>query len=122
MSTKESNYTWIEDLPKNCPPNDAFSPEELPLYRLIRSFPPTMEDFRPNPHCNISECINKSVSLFSRIENALELKKLPRHKDKLIARVILLNKDGLIKHTFSNPSHYSWWITRDFNPEQSEII
>lgn len=128
MNLQNSSYSWVEKLPIDCPPEDAISPEGLDLFRLVKSNPPTIEDFFPNPQnwpnkkFKMSECIAKSVSLFTRIDRLIDLKKLPRHRDKLIAKVILYHKDGLIKQTFSDVNHHSWWRTTEFNPNQTEIL
>jgi hypothetical protein len=36
---------WYEELPEECPPLEAFSPNEVELYRLAKSNPPTEADF-----------------------------------------------------------------------------
>jgi hypothetical protein len=128
MNYKDLQFSWAEQLPENCPPSDAFSPEGMDLFRLVSSNPPTIEDFYPNTQYNLnkyfrmSQCIQKSISLFATVDRLSNLQKLPRHRDKLIAKVILYQKDGLITHTFSDPAHHSWWRTTDFDPNQTEII
>jgi len=36
---------WFEDLPENCPPNNAYSPNHDRFFRLAKQYPPTERDF-----------------------------------------------------------------------------
>ncbi len=128
MGKKGLDHSWYEGLPENCPPENAISPEGIDLYRLVKTVPPTNEDFEINKRCRsnrnfrLSECITKSISLSTSIDRLRALKKLPLHRDEQIIKVLLLRKDGLIKQTFKDPSHHSWWRTKDFYLNQFEMI
>ena len=127
MTTEKPNFSWVEELPENCPPDNSLSPEGLDFYRLVNSDPPTHDDFLPTQGWsrrpfNISECIGKSVSLFTNTHRLKEIQKLPTHRHQVIARVLLYQKDGLISQTFSDETHYSWWRSNAFDPSQTEII
>ena len=36
---------WFENLPENCPPNDAINPTDFLCFRLAAQNPPTEEDY-----------------------------------------------------------------------------
>lgn len=128
MSDFMNHMNWIEDLPANCPPGDAIQPNNNEFYRLVNSNPPTPDDFLsyrqlwPNKLFNKSECIVRSISIFSNVENILRVKKLTTQKDKFIAKIVLQKKDGVIKQTCADQAHYSWWRTRGFDLNQCELM
>lgn len=47
---------------------------------------------------------------------------MPAHKDKLVSKIVLENKDGVIKQTCADLDHYSWWRTREFNLNHCELL
>lgn len=119
---------WVEELPKNCPPEEAASPNRKKFYRLCKNRPPKNTDFlsqrTENPtrtFAGISECILRSVSIWESKQKCLEQKKFPTQKDKLLAEFELKVDDGLILSTFKD-SHYSWWRSKSFNPKKTLII
>ena len=128
MSDFMSKINWTEILPDNCPPNDAVQPNNNEFYRLVNTNPPSFDDFLssrqvwPNKYFSKSECVVRSISIFSRIENIYRIKKMLTHKDKFIAKIVLQNKDGVIKQTCADHDHYSWWRTREFNLNQCELL
>lgn len=113
---------WAEDLPDNCPPDDAFKPENGEFYRLVASFPPSEEDFcshrklYPHKKFNASECVMRACSIISTFERCKSLSKLPLQRGKIIVKFILTPSAGLIKKTGGHSDHYSWWRLREFDP------
>lgn len=119
---------WKETLPEDCPPADAKSPNNESFYRLVTQAPPLESDFYSNRKLfplmrfNTSECVARSVSIFNCIKSCRQIRKLPAHKNKLVAKLTLPVEAGLIKKS-GRPKHYSWWIRKDFNPiEFLEIV
>jgi hypothetical protein len=128
MADLNYKMNWIEELPNNCPPSDAFNPNNNEFFRLVNTNPPTLDDFLsfrhmwPNRHISQSECIVRSISIFSKRDEADRIKQLPFHRDQIIAKITLLQKDGLIKQTFASKYHFSWWRTKEFNLNQCELL
>lgn len=112
---------WSENLPDQCPPENAFDPNGLVFYRLCETAPPTDQDFKSQravcPTCvykDVTECIAHSLSVWDNVEKCLNLLKLPRHKGKAAMKLELTTNDGLVLRTFK-PNHYSWWKTQSFD-------
>ena len=117
----EFEYDWFEDLPENCPPNGAEIPRGETYYRIVNSFPPRIEDFYswrklfPNKtHSN--ECIARAVSLRSSGAKCKKLLKLTRLKGKIVVKIELDETSGVVLKTGSHKTHYSWWMSLNFNP------
>lgn len=110
---------WFEDLPEQCPPNDAFTPSGQTYYRLVNDLNNAEVDLvsqrysKPTKKFSQDECICRSVSVFENFEDCENITKLPRHKNKKIFTLKLLESDGLLKQTFK-PSHHSWWRSSKF--------
>lgn len=119
--------TWFEALPPDCPPDEAFSPENS-FFRL-GSIPPDASDFwshrRLFPHkvFQVSECIARSLSVFDDLEAVRQLRRLlPAMRSKPIFQVDLTGKHGLILQTGNNLHHYSWWRSTGFDLQTIHII
>ena len=119
---------WYEQLPELCPPVDAV-PCEGTYYRIAKGNPASNGDFfsqrklQPNKvftGLGVDECIARSISLFSDINDAIRRLKLPKFRNAQIAAVTLEPKDGVMKKTFSD-SHYSWWRSTNFEVSQAKI-
>jgi hypothetical protein len=120
---------WHEPLPDECPPKDAFTPNENKFYRLVKTNPPTSSDFHSHrytqknkPFPGLSECIVRSVSIWSDPSKCVELKKLPTHKNKFIAELVLKPSDGLVAKTLTDIKHYSWWRSKATNVSEFNIL
>ena len=114
---------WFEELPEECPPKDAFSPNGQTFYRLVKGQPVTLDDFISQQAefpwkelLNIDKCIIRAVSVFLEKEDCEKMLKFPRHKTKSVYALILNEHDGVVKQTFK-PSHHSWWRTSNFELE-----
>lgn len=113
------NFNWYEDLPPDCPPEEARIPNIEQFFRLVDSIPPSIEDFYsnmmlyPNRDYN-DECKARAVSLLKTVKDCIKKKKFPSLRDKLIVKITLDRTSGVILRT--NRKHYSWWMSSDFNP------
>lgn len=118
---------WYEELPESCPPKDAFMPQHRKFYRVAKGDPCKDSDFfsqrklQPQKQFNVDECIARAVSVFEDYKDAERIVKLPKFKGGVIAEITLTERDGMIMKT-SSKSHYSWWRTKYFNYENSNII
>ena len=115
MSTK-----WLEDLPESCPPSDAYASNET-FYRLVSNNPPKISDFWSNrkifpqtPFPDLDECLIKSCSIISTIEECKKRRKHSRFKDKRILKFYLNRDIGVIKKTFGR-CHFSWWVSANLD-------
>lgn len=120
---------WFENLPSSCPPSDA-SECEGTYYRVSYGNPAESKDFFSQQKLapektfkgdGIDDCIVRAVSLFSALDDARQLLKLPKFKKANIAEICLHGKDGKIKKTFKK-SHYSWWRSKSFDVNTAKII
>ena len=112
---------WYEQLPALCGGT---------YYRISKGNPATDCDFfsqrkmQPNKTftgLGVDECVARSISLFSEVNDAARRLKLPKFRSANIAVVTLQPKDGVMKKTFSD-SHYSWWRSTDFDVSQAKIV
>lgn len=113
---------YREELPEGCPPNEAdeiHSPRDV--FRAVRQSPPDLRDFRSQraerptqDFSGVTECQARGVSVFARRQDCENLLRLPRMKNRLIARVRLEDGAGRIQQTFRE-SHHTWWPTADFD-------
>lgn len=123
------DYTWFEHLPEQCPPKEA-KPCNGIYYRIAKGVPTESEDYfsqrmlQPEKIFQgegIDECILRAVSVFDNPEMAQKRLKLPKFKSQVVIKVVLSEKDGVMKKTFG-PSHYSWWRSVIFNYVQTSVI
>lgn len=122
---------WFENLPEQCPPSDATYPNGMTVYRFSFTGIPDNPDFisqrMQNPEKvfhGVDECTAKSLSVFDSLDACQNKLKLPRNRKRFsgILEVNLTNEDGLIKKTFSDPDHYSWWRSNTFTFENVRTI
>lgn len=118
---------WYEKLPPDCPPLEAFAPEET--YFRLGGIPPSDSDFWSHrqrfPHkvFHVSECVARSLSVFNTLEAAERLKKLlPAMRSKSIFEVDLTEEDGLIQQTGNDVHHFSWWRSTKFDLSTLKIL
>lgn len=115
--------SFRDSLPAGCPPDAA---EEITapraVFRLMRTDPPTPEDFhsqrQENPNKafpNISECVVCGLSVFADKRDAVNRAlRLQHFKNRKICRVTLADGAGRIQPTFQ-PSHHTWWPLAAFD-------
>jgi len=118
---------WFEELPPNCPPDEAFPPE-ITFFRL-GSIPPDDSDFWSHrqrfPHkiFQVGECIARSLSVFDDLEAVRRLKRLlPSMRSRPIFQVELTKKDGLVQQTGNDLHHFSWWRSTEFDLNTIKIL
>lgn len=112
---------WHQALPDQCPPPEAICPSGGRFYRLVISDPPTNDDYLPTtgwkrPSPEATPCIQKSVSIFTDLNAIQRIAKFGTNKQKKLVSLLLPPGSGLIKQTFKDVSHYSWWRAASFDP------
>jgi len=110
-----------EDLPAQCPPAHAASPNDLEVFRLMRTEQATIAAFDSqvklgtidvDGHAPEFRCRASSCSVFSDISGARKLKKLPKFRNyNFIAHLTLDESAGLVHN--SSGYHWDWWIFAD---------
>ncbi|MHA3771430.1 hypothetical protein ACXR0O_07825 [Verrucomicrobiota bacterium sgz303538] len=105
------------DLPEGCPPNESeeITSERL-VFRLVKSNPATLEDFRSQREerpqavfTGVTECQARGISVFTERRDAAEkVLRLPKFRKYSICQVMLTAGAGRIQQTFQ-PSHHTWW-------------
>lgn len=110
----EAGHQWYEELPEQCPPGEAFSPEKFVCYRLCERASPSNGDFHshrtlfPKKKFHVSECQARSVSVFKNAADLEPVLKMPAQKHKAVVEITLNKDDGVAMKT-GKDSHYSWW-------------
>lgn len=114
--------SYREPLPDGCPPEDAMSiTEPQEVYRLVRTNPPTYEDFQSQralkptrKFTDITECQARGLSVHTQRKDCLRVLKLPPFRGCLPCRVHLQAGAGSIQRTGSR-SHCTWWPLLQFD-------
>ncbi|OAV72502.1 hypothetical protein Barb6_01067 [Bacteroidales bacterium Barb6] len=119
---------WFEALPEQCPPENAFEPNNELFYRIVRSENIEFSDFISQREADntkvftgISECTARTLSVFNNLDATKKLLKLPKFRNKKIAEIILSKEDGLLLKTFTNPYHYSWWRAKSYDISRAKL-
>jgi hypothetical protein len=114
--------------PDDCPPSDEIELEELDVYRVVATFPPTDTDFLshkeldPTKDFGKNECISHAVSVSVSLKNILNIMKLPSQKGKkVVVKISLIKDSGVFKKTCGE-GHYSWWIYQNFDPVSHSVL
>lgn len=103
-------------------PVESCAPDGDKYYRLVNSFPPTVNDFHsyrmlfPERYFPLGECIARSVSIFSSYSDCDIVQKLPHLRGRIIVEIILTQNSGAVLQTTKNKSHFSWWRVKTFDP------
>jgi hypothetical protein len=123
-------FTWPEDIPAQCPPDDA-SPMTTIVYRFVKKDPPSEEDFsRPIDKPRKAQpsadevCSLFALSVFTEADDIPIARQLiPGFKRRLVAEGRITPNDGVMKPEpiadFGQAvirSHHDWWLPRDHNP------
>jgi len=115
---------YRETLPASCPPGDAYEIKtDLEVFRLVSKFPPSDNDFdsqralKPKAVFSFSECDARGVSVWTKMEDVLHAKKLPKFNGNksVVCKVRLHGGAGRIKQTGSNSSHKTWWPYKEYD-------
>ena len=112
-----------EDLPDQCPPAGAIAPDDMEVFRVIRSDQPSVGDFDSQARLGTVSlegreaefvCRAFACSVFSQIAGARKLTKLPKFKShKFIARLRLTPDAGSVHN--SSGYHWDWWISSSWD-------
>lgn len=105
-----------EPLPIGCPPEAARDiTEALNVFRLVRTNPPTEDDFRSqraekpgHVFTRITECQACGLSVHTQRGDSESARKLPSLRGRLICQLSLGAGSGRILQT-GRPSHHTWW-------------
>lgn len=118
---------WNEDLPEECPPNDAIEVDYFVVYRAVENIPVKRDDFRslrilfPTRKFKPDlDCVSHALSCYDTPEKAKDIFDKPMHKEKYVIRIVLNKKCGKIKPTFTK-GHYSWWMYYACDPSKLDI-
>ena len=116
------------DFPDDCPPNDSVQPEGT-FYRIVRSNPPTDDDFisvvRGNRERalglvrkgNITLCEAMGLSVYGYREDILQHASQSPQLGMFISEIRLGPADGRILSTSRRGnSHHTWWLPTDSRP------
>lgn len=120
---------WLEELPDDCPPKDARIDYAGHFFRIVKTYPPTMDDFKSQRALyptkvfkgNPPACQTRACSVFSRkkvCENTR--KRYPLFKNRHIVSFVFNPNLGCCKQTGPN-EHYSWWISANFNVDSVDF-
>jgi hypothetical protein len=116
------DQVWHEELPENCPPDDATVPNGEPHYRVVRTIPPEETDFAsqralmPSKSFGASECRARAVSLFLKRQNCFALLKFPTFRGWQVVKLELPPESGVCKLTNPKTGHVAWWRRAGFDP------
>jgi len=114
---------WAEPLPDDCPPPEAWEPDNGVYYRLVDD-PPTARNFvsdrvlRPQRRLKfVGECIARGLSIHDDADDCRQLMvTFPALREKQVAKVTLPPACGLVLQTTTTRSHHSWWLKAAFDP------
>ncbi|HMU60024.1 MAG TPA: hypothetical protein PKD42_17250 [Chitinophagaceae bacterium] len=125
---KKAYFEDVSSLVITCPHEDAFIPDGRKIfYRIIKSesvdsncfLPTPVKDDRPLPD-GFDDCIGKSVSVYDDLQGMIngffkvQAGKKTNRTIK-ICQLRLCETDGVLKQTFDNKNHHSWWRSQAFS-------
>ena len=106
--------TYREDLPENCPPQEAKPiAEPRKFFRLISDYPPVERDFdsvwklQPERRRNLDPCQARGLSVFDTPVEAQRRTSYRNLRDKVVCEVNITPQSGPLLMTSSH--HYTWW-------------
>src|SRR6478672_10467423 len=118
---------YLEQMPElgeQCPPVDAFEPDELNAYRLLKNNTPTIDDFYSQVKNGTIKtegrddgfvCRAHACSINTSLDATRGLTKLPKFKQHAgVAKLNLGASCGRLLKTTG--SHYDWWIYAACSP------
>jgi len=108
-----------------CPPSEAAAGKFV-VYRFVDNVPIKIDDiwsYRILYPAKVfkDECIARACSVYTDSKDLKRLWKIPNFRLKKIVSIDIAEKDGVLLKTFSN-SHFSWWISKDFNLDSVKEI
>lgn len=113
---------YREQLPDGCPPDSAEEiSEPWEVFRLVRTRPPTDDDFRSQraekptrDFPGVTECVARGLSVHTKREDSERASKLPSLRRRFLCRLKLEAGAGCVLQT-RRPSHHTWWPLADFD-------
>lgn len=128
------SYTWPEDFPEGCPPEQA-SRVNGTYYRIVKNDPPESGDFVSNYHLNQkraereisrgrrTQCETMGLSVYTESVDAIQCaQQFPKLGSK-IAHLFLTPASGTALKTGSGwDSHNTWWKPQGFDPVGSAQV
>lgn len=113
---------YREQLPDGCPPDNAEEiSEPREVFRLVRTRPPTDDDFRSqraekptHRFPGVTECEARGLSVHTERRDSEQASKLPNLRGRFVCRLRLEAGAGCILQT-RRPSHHTWWPLADFD-------
>lgn len=113
--------SYREPLPEGCPPEAATEiTEPLEVFRLVRTTPATVDDFRsqraekPTAVFSTPECQTYGLSVFCERSDSERALKLPTLRGRFVCRLRLESGAGSIQQT-GRRSHHTWWPLAAFD-------
>ena len=105
---------YHEPLPPDCPPEDAVEiSEPITMYRLVKTLPPTVEDFRsyrslrPTDDFSNNLCKASGLSVYSTHASAERQLRRPVFARYHVCKLRLNTGAGKIQKT--GGTHHTWW-------------
>ena len=110
---------YYDQLPPDCPPDDAVEiAESTKLYRLVKTLPPSAEDFksyrtlRPDDDFGEDECKASGLSVFSRRSRAENLCRSRNFNGYHVCELNLSTGAGKLQK--GRGAHHTWWPYADY--------
>lgn len=127
MGYNLTKFMWKEDLPANCPCNNAIEQDNYDCYRLVDFNPVQAKDFDCYYNQNIEKrpqyekkahthCLSKGLSVYSTEDQARAGSKLPALKDKKFISLLKLQKSSGSVSEANEHGHMTWWLYKDADP------
>lgn len=114
---------WKEQLPNNCPPNNAYEADTI-AFRVLQNEEPSENDFIPYVKMYPENeryktfCKAHALSFYDTIEHAVsairEARERSRNIGRLVAKVELKSEHGKLEYNESN-GHYSFWLKENYS-------
>ena len=105
---------YYDELPPDCPPYDAVEiTESAKLYRLVKTLPPSAEDFksyrtlRPNDEFGENECKASGLSVYSGRSGAENQRRKSNFKGHHVCELDLGSGAGKLQRGAG--THRTWW-------------
>lgn len=105
---------YYEQLPRDCPPKDAAEiTEATTLYRLVKTLPPTTEDFKsyrtlmPDDDFGDDVCKASGLSVYSRRSRAENLCRSRNFSGYYVCELNLSIGAGKLER--GGGAHCTWW-------------
>lgn len=107
---------YREPLPEGCPPPAADRIDgPRTVFRLVRTDPPTEDDFRSQRAERGPDRVFRGVSVYSERDTAEEVRNYRSQRGRMVCRVRLDRGAGSIQQTGDHAHHHTWWPLARFD-------